>query len=384
MMDDITKINKVKEDMMELWKETFHDSAHYIDIVFENYFTPANAFYRYDENRLIASLLRIPYEFQILTNEGLKRLLRGVYLCGLATRPEYRRRGIMAELMNEAEEASNRSGYDLSFLIPADDHLRDYYKRKGYRTASWRKAEYHSVNLDTNTPNNSEDRNDITHTYSIQDFLKEKNRPFLAELADWCREIESSRQYNTIIHSQQDLIAIFSENENSIFLTNGTFDPEFPILTKVVAVILPELGDSPDKPLRVVGLYSKTNLNEIDQHNQISAFFQTKEGTEEIHRHVMQTLNNEFGKYNLPKSYEEDSIREETPISIEGTFIKHEICRAVLKHFDRSKMQLVLPYMGNELKERGVEPYAMIKPLKMERSGRGYENFKFSISLMLD
>ena len=243
MMDDITRINKVKEDMKELWKETFHDSTRYIDIVFENYFTPANAFYRYDENRLIASLLRIPYEFQILTNEGFKKLSRGAYLCGLATRPEYRRRGIMAELMHEAEEASNRSGYDLAFLIPADDHLRDYYKRKGYSTASWRKTEELSGNLYTTIQYDSEDGNDNTHIYSIQDFLKDKNSPFLAELADWCREIESSRQCNTIVHSQQDFIAIFSENENSIFLTYDTFDPEFPILAKVVAVILPELGD---------------------------------------------------------------------------------------------------------------------------------------------
>ncbi len=48
--------DKERKDMMVLWKETVHDYNPYIQLVFDAYYRPENAFTVYDGERLIASL----------------------------------------------------------------------------------------------------------------------------------------------------------------------------------------------------------------------------------------------------------------------------------------------------------------------------------------
>ncbi|MDE5849457.1 MAG: GNAT family N-acetyltransferase, partial [Muribaculaceae bacterium] len=198
VMDDIILYEERRRDMMKLWKDTFHDSDRYIRLVFDNYFSLDNSFVKYHENRIIAALLCVDYEFQILTKEG-KKLIRGLYLCGLATHPDWRRKGIMGSLMEEAENAAKSRGYEMTFLIPADDHLRMYYARKGYETLSWRRRLIENLRIDSSFENP-----DKSHIYSIQDFLKRGQREFLSLLAEWCRQIEVKRKFDTILHSVED------------------------------------------------------------------------------------------------------------------------------------------------------------------------------------
>ena len=323
--------------MKELWKYTFHDSCRYIDIVFDNYFSLDHTFVRYDENRLIASMLCVGYEFQILTKGGEIQTLRGMYLCGLATHPEWRRKGIMSDLMKEAEAAALAMGYDLCFLIPADDHLREYYHRKGYETLSWRKQtsfEKGECGVDQG--------NDLLHIYSIRDLFQRGKIEFLNQLAEWCREIErKSNIGNRILHSQQDMLAIMEENENSIFLTESSFDPEYPILRKVSSVIFPELSEASDKPLRIVGHFTRNDKGYI------------KEADTDV------TLTEQ------PK-------------------LRPEQVDAILTRFKRTKLQLIEPSTGPIGETYGEEPYAMVKLISTNAKQHINENTKFEICLMLD
>lgn len=326
MMDNITDYRKIKGDMRELWKDTFHDSSRYIDIVFETYFTPDNIFVRYDKNRLIASLLCVPYEFQILTEDEKKTRITGMYLCGLATHTDYRRRGIMAELMLEAERSSAERGFDLSFLIPADSHLREYYTRKGYRNASFRKSV---------TMNGRKSIDSIRlNIYSIKALFDDSNFNLLEILADWCINKEKERNNPTIIHSRKDMLAAMEENENSFFLTDEPLDLKFPILAKVFAVVFPEPPVEPYAPTRVVGLYIRDKITGIA----------TKDLKEEI-----QTL----------------------------------IVDALCKIYPGHTVELEQPCFDLQLEERGALPYAMLKKLQTGALSR-YEDLTFEISLMLD
>ncbi|MDE5585367.1 MAG: GNAT family N-acetyltransferase, partial [Muribaculaceae bacterium] len=241
---------EIKRDMMELWRETFHDSSRYIELVFDNYFSQDNIFVRYHENRLIASLLSIPYEFQILTKEGEKTKIKGRYLCGLATHPDYRKRGIMTELMKEAEQAASINGYDLTFLIPADQPLREYYKRRGYENRSFRR-------IFKTTKSKVEGKSKM-NIYSFRDIFTRGNNKLIKQISEWCRRRELESKAPTIIHSQEDLIIAMAENENSIFLTDETFDLEYPILAKVRGVVFPEVSEEADTPIRVVGMYYRS------------------------------------------------------------------------------------------------------------------------------
>lgn len=170
--------NELKRSMMKLWKDTFHDCDEYIDIVFDEYYSPEYVEYEEVDGRLVAALLSVPYDFRmnICGREHANKFgcvagsaaydenddaygcvgksqtntagcyaedcayerLRGLYLCGLATRPEYRGNGIMGRLIEKINIKAIDRGFDFTFLIPASDGLRKYYRDRGYVDASFR------------------------------------------------------------------------------------------------------------------------------------------------------------------------------------------------------------------------------------------------------
>lgn len=316
-------------DMMELWKETFHDSSRYIDIVFDNYFTLDNVFTRYDENRLIAALLCVPYEFQILTKGGEKTIRKAMYLCGLATRPEYRKRGIMSELMKEAERAAKERCFDMTFLIPADSHLREYYRGKGYYDASFRRIE----RINELEPDVASKMN----IYTIRTLKEMGCSEFIEQLAEWCVHIEKEeRKCSTIIHSRKDMMAVIKENENSIFLTNRTFDLKKPNLAEVTAVAFPELKvDSQGRNMAVLAaLYVSRSLGYSDEGENV------------------------------------DKNRE-------------EIVRTICNFYFGLTVELIMSCSGMQTPQN-VEPYAMAKNLNANENSKENDNLTLNIFLMLD
>lgn len=116
--------------LKRLWQETFGDSPEYVDLLYSLYYNPRLCLHEERNGKIVASLTGVPYSFSSGSGEDM----RGVYLCGLATRPEYRRQGIMQNLIAEEENRAFHSGYRFTFLIPADDHLRLYYQKMGYRS----------------------------------------------------------------------------------------------------------------------------------------------------------------------------------------------------------------------------------------------------------
>ncbi len=62
-----------------------------------------------------------------------KRMQKAGYIFGAAVLPEYRRRGIMARLLQQAQAHMRRDGDKYAFLIPATAALFGYYEKFGYR-----------------------------------------------------------------------------------------------------------------------------------------------------------------------------------------------------------------------------------------------------------
>lgn len=123
--------DRLKNEMKSLWKETFGDSAEYVSLVFDTYFSPERVFWHEEEGKLQSALTGVPYTFS--TAEG--RSLQGLYLCGLSTRTEYRGKGIMSDLIEKANRMAEEKGYDFTFLIPSSEGIRRYYKDRGYHDA---------------------------------------------------------------------------------------------------------------------------------------------------------------------------------------------------------------------------------------------------------
>lgn len=327
-MGEIIDIEKRKRDMMDLWKNTFHDSSRYIQLVFDAYFNPDNAFTVYDGDNLIAALLGVEYAFQSSDREGCS-IYRGMYLCGLATHPDYRRQGIMGNLMEKAEKSARERGFAMTFLIPADAHLREFYDKKGYRTTSFKRCQKAKRGKNGSQPK--------MYIYTFQEFFEQNNLEFISEVAQWCCDREKMNFHSTtILHSKKDMIAIMAENENSFFVTEQSFDPEYPILAKVRAVVFPTPPDVKNRCWGIVGVFLKEK---------------------------------------------EECVSSD----LKNIYLPEDIMEIIQETYPDREYEFNLPYTGNDLR-LGVEaePYAMTKSLRENENFNNNENDLYKIYLMLD
>lgn len=312
---------------MELWKKTFYDSDEYIQLVFDSYFKAENVIYHIDGDRLVAMMLCIPYDFRAATAADDSLMLRGVYLCGLATLPEYRRRGIMSNLMREAERLWSCRGKDFLFLIPADNGLREYYARMGYSTCSFRR--YRNIEFSGNIPN--------LHFHSLLPWIRSE-KTFVDDLALNCSLIESTLPDKGIIHSAGDMMTVIKENENAFLVAYDSFDPKNPNIKDVAALVFPD-----------------TKIGTVDANVIIYGWFLF-------------------------------SFKTDAEGHAEG---KTEILSAIASAFPRSKVTLI--ESGGNIDTVGGNPYAMAKMICNCSSSPIGENINLkseyhnlNISLMLD
>lgn len=127
---------EIKEGMMRLWKETFHDSEEYVRLVFDAFFNIEMVEYEEIDGNIVAALLAVPYYFGNSSHQ-----LKGLYLCGLSTDPAYRKHGIMGGLIERLASRMKNSGHSFMFLIPADEELQRYYRDRRFVNAFYRSVE---------------------------------------------------------------------------------------------------------------------------------------------------------------------------------------------------------------------------------------------------
>ncbi|WP_288117242.1 GNAT family N-acetyltransferase [Bacteroides acidifaciens] len=128
----LSEVSALKSQLMSFWKDIFHDDDKYIELFFEYYFDKCYKRILLDGRDIVATLYGIPYTFRTDSSR-----LNGIYLCGLATSNVYRKRGIMSKLIREfISDIEFDQVCDFVFLIPADNHLREYYKSFGFEDSS--------------------------------------------------------------------------------------------------------------------------------------------------------------------------------------------------------------------------------------------------------
>lgn len=220
--------DSLKTQMMKLWKETFHDSDDYVNLIFENYFNPDLVECEIIDGRVVAMLLAIPYSFLLKNNLEKseiycdKKILKALYLCGLAVDPKYRGKSIMKKLIDKFESRNYRN-FDFMFLIPANSKLLKYYENLGWKIFSYK----NKINL------NEIDciENKLCENIEIEKIDFENTRFEIAKLDDdkfqisdrsefenvfrYFSESEINSQSSSIIHSFKDFKIIVEENYNA-------------------------------------------------------------------------------------------------------------------------------------------------------------------------
>jgi predicted acetyltransferase len=79
------------------------------------------------DNKIVSALQMIPYPMSFCGTS-----IQTSYISGACTHPDYRKRGIMRELLSKAFARMYSDGVFISTLIPEEPHLVDYYTRMGY------------------------------------------------------------------------------------------------------------------------------------------------------------------------------------------------------------------------------------------------------------
>ncbi len=111
-----------------LWKDAFGDTDAFLDNFFNLTFSSERSLCAHVDNAVVGML----YWFDCAC-DGKKI----AYLYAVATHKSYRGRGICHSLMNEAHRLLQARGYAGVILVPAEEHLFEFYKRMGYTTCAY-------------------------------------------------------------------------------------------------------------------------------------------------------------------------------------------------------------------------------------------------------
>lgn len=259
----------LKKEMKKMWKETFKDSDSYIDLIFDSYFDPLFVEYKEIDGQLVSCLLGVPYAFG-----NSKNHLKALYLCGLNTRPEYRRNGFMRQLYKRIRKRALLAGYDLIFLIPANDGLRRFYRDFGMCDSFYHvENRYTSAHdFDRDYLNFLEKENNrvkaLKYRYwesLIPGMLNRNNENEIESLIDFWSNMQKENPFG-LIHSYKDMKIVIKENE----ISNG----EISIVRNTSGIITGVAFISSDEEnVRIQKLYASDRCS----HYRLLSYIKKKE-----------------------------------------------------------------------------------------------------------
>lgn len=130
----------VKEQLRDIWHESFGDSYEFIDTFFATYPCEEVAHMLSVGARVVSVLYALPFTLYKGSDS-----VQAAYIYAVATRPEFRGRGYMSLLMSEVEQLLCSRGVRFLFLLPASAALRGYYSRLGFACCSSRGVKKYSL-----------------------------------------------------------------------------------------------------------------------------------------------------------------------------------------------------------------------------------------------
>lgn len=191
-------------ELKKLWLNCFEDSEEAVELFFERNKNIYHAYIAVIDGKIISALYLIDCK---LCGENAH------YLCGAATLPEYRKRGIMSALIEYSLNDAKSRGDRYSVLLPANADLYRFYSAHGYRAAcSVRRAEVsrYVIELDCGETTHTEfpDFEHIQRGFKKNNFLYWNNN-FIRFAADYYA------RYGVKTVFSQNAVAVFEE-ENGV------------------------------------------------------------------------------------------------------------------------------------------------------------------------
>ena len=125
--------NEFIPSLTRLWNVVFGDSDDYIELFFRKAYYDCECFAELDGDKIISAFYLLKSSIRV---DG--KTYNGRYLYAAATLPEYRGKGLMSKLINEAVVYGEKERLDFIALVPANDGLYDYYGRFGFKESMYK------------------------------------------------------------------------------------------------------------------------------------------------------------------------------------------------------------------------------------------------------
>ncbi len=116
---------KERDKLFDMWRRIFHDSTAYTEFYFNEIYGKNEILLEEEGDALRGMLHLNPYRLQI----G-EKLVDAHYIVGVSTEEEYRRQGVMRNLLNETFIRLRENGEAFTYLMPADEN---YYLPFSFR-----------------------------------------------------------------------------------------------------------------------------------------------------------------------------------------------------------------------------------------------------------
>lgn len=133
-----------KEETQRLWELCFNendDDVAFTKLYFsERYSDKVNITSSFD-GKIVSAMQLLPYP---MTFSG--QTIPTSYISGACTDPEYRRKGLMAELIAKALRRMKQEGIYVSTLIPASDALFLFYEKSQFTTVFYKREQIIPLN----------------------------------------------------------------------------------------------------------------------------------------------------------------------------------------------------------------------------------------------
>ncbi len=110
-----------------MWKSCFGDPDDYMDVYFRHKYRDDQTLIYFEGEMAVASLQMLPYSF---TFHGCE--IPVLYLSGVCTLPEARKKGIMHQLLLRSFEVAREREFPLMLLVPQEEWLLGFYAKYGF------------------------------------------------------------------------------------------------------------------------------------------------------------------------------------------------------------------------------------------------------------
>ena len=160
---------RVRFETRHLWERSFADPRAFIDLYFREKYRKERNEVIVRDGRVVSALQKLPYP---MTYGG--RMLPASYISGACTDENYRRRGLMGELLDNTHRSMLAENAVFSFLIPATAELGAYYAKFGYTPCfrfGWTTVVAASLNIDSSLSVNAVEQ---PHSEEVLTYLRDK------------------------------------------------------------------------------------------------------------------------------------------------------------------------------------------------------------------